>query len=263
MCPKCGFTNEYYAAYCVSCSEVRPAGPTESPTPEQHTSRPDYQWDYVPPSATAEMRRLAEESAPKPVPLAPAPLAPAPLAPVPTPSSSGRRPLTLPKTFGKLVGVVIWVIIVAIVIPAIRCATDSASIEPTTEWELTFPETDTYGQFVTLTDVDAARQALLVAFQAKSQAWLAQGQGDIPGQEYLLADELLAFQVQVATVSTPESEEQRALYWAWTTSLSRLLLAEQALAREASQANLDARTQAWADEAAAYEALYDSYIQGP
>jgi hypothetical protein len=258
VCPKCGFTNEYYAAYCVSCSEVRPAEPTESPTPEQHTTRPDYQWDYEPPSATAEMRRLAEESAPKPVPLAPVPL-----APVPTPSSSGRRPLALPKGFGKLVGVVIWVIIVAIVIPAIRCTADSVSTEPTTPWEWTLPETDTYDQLVTLTDVDTARLTLLIAFQAKSQAWLAQGEGDIPTQEYLLADELLAFQGQVANVSTPESEEQRALYWAWTTSLSQLLLAEQALARDANQANLDARTQAWADEATAYQPLYDSYTQGP
>ncbi len=119
VCTKCGFTNEYYAAYCVSCSEIRPAEPAESQTPEPRTARPDYKWDYAPPTPTAKIRRPEEKNAPQPV--AHKPAMPAPL---PTPTPSGRRPFVLPKNFAKVVGVVIWIIIVTIVIPALRCTAE-------------------------------------------------------------------------------------------------------------------------------------------
>ena len=182
--------------------------------------------------------------------------------PIPTPTAdqpSADRPSRLPRGWGKSGGLVVWVIIVAIIIPAVRCAVDNPpAIDPVQEWGLSTDQiASEYGQSAGQADIDAARLILMSAYQVKSQAWLEAGRGEFPSPEYLLVDELLAFQAQAATVNTPSPENLRALYWTWTTSLSRLVLAEQALAREANQANLDARNQAWADEAAAYQAFYD------
>jgi hypothetical protein len=271
VCPKCGFTNEYYAAYCVSCSELRPTEHAESPTPEQQTTRSSHQGDDVPASVTGEMRRFAEESAPRPrtstavpTPKSMTTSAPTPTpVPAPAPSSSTKRTAGRPRSLGKVPGLVILVIVVAIIIPAIRNAFNAVSTTDTTQQSgLTYPSATEVVSPAGLADIDTARRELLTAYQTKWQTWLREGQGDFPSSQYLAVDELLAFQAQVATVTAPDSAEARPLYSTWTTSLSRLLLAEQALAREPNQANLDARTQAWADEAAAYQPLYDRYLQG-
>jgi hypothetical protein len=241
VCPKCGFTNEYYAAYCVSCSEIRPTGalaPAAAPTPAARPTPPGPQpWPEAPIPETTVL-----EDAPWPT----------------------TRPYNLPRVPGKRVGLLVGIIFLAIFIGTMRDVTCDASYTTTTEYwgyGYGYPSETVSVDAIDILNVDSARLALLNAYQVKWQEWLDQGQGDFPGAEYLVVDELLTFQRQVATVSTPNSAGMRDLYWKWTTSLSRLFLAEQTLAQEPDQANLDARTQAWADETAAYQALYDTYLR--
>ncbi len=106
VCPKCGFTNEYYAAYCVSCSEVRPSeGGTSAGSADQagglgpsaDKSLRDFQAEAKALAASAPMPASAPRSmsAPAPRPTAgavkPGTTAPAPrgtAAPAPTPTST-------------------------------------------------------------------------------------------------------------------------------------------------------------------------------
>ncbi len=180
VCAKCGFTNEYYAAYCVSCSEIRPASPAEPPAVEKVAPRAGRQWDYTPPSAMHKPPASTTVGLP---PSSPAGLPPS--------TSSDRRPFGLPRNRGKIRPLLILAIIFAVAFPAIRSAVDNVSTTATAvQWEDTYPSA---GESGSPADIDPARAELLIAYQTKWQAWLEQGQGEFPGVDYLVIDELLVF----------------------------------------------------------------------
>jgi hypothetical protein len=61
-CPKCGFRNEYYAGYCVSCNEPRLIERAATDTADQ-PDIPDHKAESQPPAATEQLSAFQAEVA--------------------------------------------------------------------------------------------------------------------------------------------------------------------------------------------------------
>jgi hypothetical protein len=62
VCPKCGFGNEYYAAYCVSCNEPRPIEEVGT-GPDAHPAIPNHKVEALPPAASEQLTAFQAEVA--------------------------------------------------------------------------------------------------------------------------------------------------------------------------------------------------------
>ena len=261
VCQKCGFTNEYYAAYCVACSAPRAdLAPTQ--VPDEPVDSPDYQ----PTSGKVPTY--------KPVPLDTRVPKPAPVGPA-RPAQDAERPIR-PIPHHSRLGLVAVAIVIAIIAGAApnifrhSSTTDTVDTfqygvdvtEPATE----SPATETTAASLTGTadlayansffDINTAYTLVYNLSRSRRDEWSAGHTTGFPTAEYLVLDELKAFQAQVKAIAPPASAELLALHQTWIAALDRLVTAEQALATHPSQATSAADSQAWKEEDAAFAALY-------
>jgi len=119
-------------------------------------------------------------------------------------------------------------------------------------------EDDAY--FEELASINEARNALVDITNERWEAWLALNSDGLPTAEYLVVDELSAFQEKLRSMPVPASDAVTALHAAWAKNVNALVIAERTLSAEPSQATLDAELEAWNTEDASYTELYD-YMQ--
>lgn len=268
VCPNCGFTNEYYAPYCISCSTVRPSvqdtapvsgAPVDVPVLSASPQSPDWK----PSGSTVPSPKLTPHELPK-KDFTPKPIIldrPSSTSTPVKPAESPRRKLTLPTSMGpkaprRVIGLVAMLVIGAIA--AANGLFHTAGDITTSDTILTQaadPADNAY--YIDLASVNLARNDLIDMTNSRWDAWKALGSSGLPTPDYLMVDELVAFKTQVAAVSSPGSDTALLLHETWVTSLDAVLAAETALAAEPTQAALDADYAAWDSEGSAYDALYN------
>jgi hypothetical protein len=252
-CPKCGFNNEYYAGYCVSCNELRPAEAVAPAEPEV-SERPFYR-----PPLTTSLDPASYR--PKPVTLSKPSHAPgSPMAPGPAKAKKPIKLPTLPKR--RSISAVIFI---AIAIAA-SVANSFGHDNPSSTADTYLVESTAQGVFADPVDtayldqlaaINVARSDLVNGGNTRWNQWLAKDLGGFPTPEYLSVDQAEAFQTQAIAMTPPIASEAAVFHEAWLAALADLVTAEQALAVDATQTTLDAELQAWADEDIAFQSLYD------
>jgi hypothetical protein len=251
-CPKCGFYNEYYAGYCVSCNELRPAEAAAPAKPEV-SETPVYR-----PPLTTSLDPASYQ--PKPVVLsAPSQGPGSPTAPGPTKTKRSFKLPTLPKRRPFSAVIFIAIAIAALVansrLDSPSSTADPYQVESSTQGVFAEPVDSAY--LDRLTEINVARNDLVAGANKRWDQWLAKASGGFPTPEYLSVDQVEAFQTQAMAMTPPVASEAGALHESWLAALAAMVTAEQALAVDATQTTLDTELQAWIDEDAAFQALYD------
>lgn len=284
-CPKCGFRNDYEAGRCVSCDTPRP-DPDESP---DILERPDsvstdgYSFtstlrdlDYLSQPAKPPSFSSVTEDEPRPS----KPLLEYDTSPTfePRLPQGARQPRIrrrkevkrvappVPTTKGSplrkaLIIMVASVALISVAASIITHFEDDRSDTTTpsvNEVYVSYPQDDDYLNDFDLVNND--RNELIDTTNSRWNSWLELESEDLPGDQYLVAQELIAFRDRVLGMDPPVSAELAELHQTWVSELLLLVDAEQTLATEPTQAALDVELQAWDDEYEAYSALYD-YIE--
>lgn len=105
-------------------------------------------------------------------------------------------------------------------------------------------------------DINAERNDVIDLSNSLYDEWL-QTPAELPGAEFLVNAELADLRRNAELMVLPESDELLKLHQDWITGLGRLAEAEELLAQEPTQENLDADFEAWQDEDDVYTDLYD------